>query len=298
MPQAAKRTFTGKAWRVSVCLFFGLLSLGCAASRPPDTAQPNAVAGYPATIVAGEERRTNALGAWRAFAEAQGIAANIPAPEFQPVTATVRTLAPVTVSSTFPRLPRVGAEEGAQTEEQTRQSLRLFIESARALLGVNPPDVSLVAVETLANRTTRARYRQNPFLYNLRGGYGDIEIVFATDGRVLEISSTAIPEAERLRRALAGVRPLVNAEQARASIVGRTLTQGDGANAQTFTVADPSAVTVRELVIYPVVQTGDAAMLEFRLAWEITVSRASAPDTLVYLDAVQNEVIGTINAEG
>lgn len=287
-----------ETWRGCACLFLAVSSLACAAaSRPPGTAQPDAVSGYPATITADDERRANAIGAWRAFAEAQGVQ-SIAAPEFQPITATVRTIAPVTANSTLLRLPRIGAQGTEQTEEQTREALRRFIESARGVLGVDPADVSLVSIDTLDNGMKRARYQQKPFLYSLRGGYGDIEIVFAPDGRVLELSSTAIPEADRLRRALAGVSPRVNAEQARARLIGQTFTRGTGANAQTIAVTDASAVTVREIVIYPVARADEPSTLELHLAWEIAVRpAANAPEALIYVDAVRNELLGTMNAE-
>lgn len=281
-------------WRGCACLFLAAWSLACAASRPPGTTQPDAVSGYPVTITADDERRANAIGAWRAFAEAQGVRSvpDIAVPEFQPITATVRTIAPVTAISTLIRLPRIGAEGTEQTEEQTREALRRFIESARGVLGVDPADVSLVSIDTLDNGAKRARYRQKPFLYSLRGGYGDIEIVFAPDGRILELSSTAIPDADRLRRALAGVSPRFTAEQARAGLVGQTLTRGAGASAQTIAVTDASAVTVRELVIYPVTRADEPSTLEFHLAWEIAVRpAANAPDALIYVDAVRDEVI-------
>jgi len=278
---------------------FAVCSLACAAgSRPPATAQPDAaVSGYPATLAASEERRASAREAWSTFAGAQGVGDDAPAPEFQPLTATVRTIAPVTASSVFLRLPRVGAAGGGQTEEQTREALRRFIESARTLLGVDPADVSLLAIETRAGGAKSARYRQQPFTYNLRGGYGEIEIVFLPDGRVTELSSTALPEADRLRRALATIRPRVSADEARLAIVGQTFTRGSRssggitANAETVVVGDRSAVTVRELVIYPIARVEDSSTLEFHLAWEISVTSPGAPDALIYLDAVRNEII-------
>jgi hypothetical protein len=282
-----------KTLRVFTCLFLAAFSFACAAaSRSPDTSQPgSAVPGYPATIAADEERRASMMDAWRSFAEAQGISADVPTPEFQPVTATIRTIALVTASSAFLRLPRIGTAE--MNEEQTRESLRRFIASARAVLGVDPADLSLVAIENLENGAKRARYEQKPFLYNLRAGYGEIAITFAPDLRVVELSSTAIPEAERLRRTLAGITPRFNAEQAQAGLVGRTLTYRDGANVpQTIVVpTEANALTVRELVIYPTPRADDPSTLEFHLAWEIAISRTGAPDVLVYLDAIRNEVI-------
>lgn len=304
MTRGAKRESINERARECACLILALFAFGCAAgSRPPDAAQPSGnTPGYPVTLAASEARTASALEAWRAFAQAQGIS-DASAPELQSVTSTVRTIAPL-ISNSSPlvlRLPRVGAGEAEPTEEQTHEALRRFIESARAILGVDPADVSLIGVEETNNTgAKRARYRQKPFLYSLSGGYGDVEIIFTSDGRVIEISSTAIPEVEPLRRALARVRPRVTAEGARQRVTGQTFTLTDDANSNpqtTITIASDDTVTVRELVIYPIVRAGEPSVLELHLAWEIAVSRANSPNTLIYLDAVRDgeaEVIAIV----
>ncbi len=57
-----------------------------------------------------------------------------------------------------------------------------------------------------------------------------------------------------------------------------------------MTVAKDEEVIARELVIYPTPRLSDPATLEFHLAWEITVKRASG-SLNIYLDAVTDEIL-------
>jgi hypothetical protein len=71
----------------------------------------------------------------------------------------------------------------------------------------------------------------------------------------------------------------------------RTFTYKDAAgNAQTLIISKGEDATVRELVIYPLPRAGDPSTLEFHLAWEITLKRASGPLS-IYLDAVTDELL-------
>jgi hypothetical protein len=137
----------------------------------------------------------------------------------------------------------------------------------------------------------RALYQQRPFRYSFRGGYGKLEITFTPDRRVLQINSTCIPEIESLQRSGAGIRPKADAEKVISGLTGRNLSYQDSAgNTQTFTVAKGDEVTVRELVVYPTLRAGNTPILEFHLAWEIAVKRATDSLT-IYLDAVTDELI-------
>ncbi|HKR00175.1 MAG TPA: hypothetical protein VJT09_05850, partial [Pyrinomonadaceae bacterium] len=70
---------------------------------------------------------------------------------------------------------------------------------------------------------------------------------------------------------------------------GHTLTYTDAAGTQqTFTVTGKEDITVRELVIYPLRRSSDPTVIEFHLAWEIALKRASGPIT-IYLDAVKEK---------
>jgi hypothetical protein len=300
MTRIKKRSLTHEIFCASAGAALGLLVCACAArSLAPDPARPRAnEPPYPIVLAASEDRRERALAAWAALTGEQGGATSAPAPELQPVTASVRML-PQGLTAPL-RLPKFATEEGKEpTEEETREILRRFIanESTKALLGVEPESISLVERVDNPDGTKRARYQQKPFPYPLRAGYGVLEITFTTDGRVLQLSSTAIPDAERIGRALANVRQQLTAEQAVARLTGRTVTYTDRAgNEQTYTVAGASdEVAVRELVVYPLRRADDPTTLVFHLAWEVAVGRRQPP-LLVYVDAVTGETIAAAPA--
>src|SRR5919199_3312697 len=118
-------------------------------------------------------------------------------------------------------------DKKAQTEEETRESLRRFIASAAPLLGADTQGLSLVEVKDAGVGAKTARYQQNPFQYPLRNGYGVVEVTFAPDLRVVALSSTAIPDSEQLRRALAAVKPTLDAAKAAAALTNRAVTFKD-----------------------------------------------------------------------
>jgi hypothetical protein len=274
--------------RVALCALLALGLSACAATPPPNATgpQPNEPP-YPVLMRETTDRREAALTAWTKFMGEQGIT-NAPAPELQPVTATIRSLPTFTGTNLF--LPKIG-DATPMNEENTRESLRRFINSASALLGAQQQQLSLVQRVDAADGTKKALYEQRPFRYPFRGGYGKLEITFAPDRRVLQINSTCVPEIEQLRLAGAGTRPKSDAETVAAQITEHAFTYRDAAgNPQTLTVAKGEEVSVRELVIYPVPRPSDSSVLEFHLAWEITVKRASG-SLNVYLDAVTEKVI-------
>ncbi|MGH9903720.1 MAG: hypothetical protein ACRD68_18080, partial [Pyrinomonadaceae bacterium] len=257
---------------------------------------------YPALISDDAARRDRTLAAWATLTSEQG-AARAPAPELQPVTATLRALPAITATAApLLRLPQVGGAEGrAPTEEETRESLRRFIAGAGPLLGASPEELSLVEIKDGAGGTKRARYRQNPFSYPLRGGYGEVNIVFTPDRRVVELSSTAVPDAGRVARALAAVRPQLTAERLTAALNGRAVTYTDGGTdagggQQTVTLAASEQTTVQELVIYLLrgVDSSGAAVagapLAFHLAWEVRTTQGGTP-LLIYVDAVTGDTL-------
>jgi hypothetical protein len=274
--------------RIALCASLALGLSACAATPPPNATgpQPNE-SPYPVLMRETTDRREAALTSWTKFMGEQGIT-NAPVPELQPVTATIRSLPTFTGTNLF--LPKVG-DATAMNEENTRESLRRFITSVSPLLGAQQQQLSLVQRVDAADGTKRALYEQRPFRYPFRGGYGKLEITFTPDRRVLQINSTCIPEIEQLRLAGAGTRPKSDVETVAAQITGHTFNYRDAAgNPQTLTVTQGEEVQVRELVIYPVPRLSDSSILEFHLAWEITVKRL--PDSLnIYYDAVNEEVI-------
>jgi hypothetical protein len=188
-----------------------------------------------------------------------------------------------------------------QTEEETRESLRRFIQTAAPLLGVDPKELSLVQVTDAADANAAnaaqggartARYRQNAFPYPLRNGFGDVSVTFTQDLRVVGLSSTAVPDAERLRRSLAAVALNLPAFDAN-TLVNRAFTYTDRAGArQTRTLAQADAPTARQLVVYPLRPDADPSTLELHVAWEVAASGSPGGTLYVYVDAVTGEVLG------
>lgn len=288
------------------------LALACAcgacaaASRNPETGTPRTEPTF-VTFAADKDRRERALATWATLAHDAGVSVPPPAPELQPVTATVRAIPQQAVGRL--RLPLVeikGTGKNAQatkenTDEATRESLRRFITSARELLGVALDQLSLVEIRDEGTARV-AVYEQRPFRRPLRNGYGRVEIRFAPDRSVLAISSTAIPDAggtNGLGRAIGQLRPREKpADQIPALVKGRSFTYTNAAGAQqTYTVAANDTVSVRELVIYPVARgSDDAGTLDLHVAWETAVG--SAGDVLVYVDAVTGEIIAATQGAG
>jgi hypothetical protein len=277
-----------KRLRVALTVFMTLGMSACAATPPPNATGPRPnEPPYPVLMTENADRRAAAFLAWTKFTTEQGIT-NPPAPELQPVTATLRSLPTFTGTPLY--LPKVG-DELPMSEENKRESLRRFITSVSPLLGAQPVQLSLVQRIDAADGTQRALYEQRPFRYPLRGGYGKVEITFTPDRRVLQINSTAVPEVEQLQRAGSGTRPRWTAEELPKQVAGRALTYRDaGGNTQTLTIQKAEDLVVRELVIYPLPRPTDPTVLEFHLAWEITDKSAPAQPA-IYLDAVTGEII-------
>ena len=282
-----------RAWHtepfcLALLVILAVCMSACADRPAPGASSPRSnEIPYPVLMTDAAERRQAALVAWTKFMHEQGIT-NAPAPELQAITATIRNLP--TSTGTLLYLPKVG-DHDPMTEEETRDSLRRFITSIRGLLGAEPQQLSLVQRTDLADGTKKARYEQRPFRYPLRGDYGAVEITFAPDRRVLQVTSTAIPEVEQLQRAGAGIRPRWTAEKVPDLLAGRTFTYTDEAgNKQTFTVAKGEVISVRELVIYPVPRLSDPSTLEFHLAWDIAIGHAPSQQ-IIYFDAVTDELL-------
>jgi hypothetical protein len=290
-----KSAHTPRGFPLALILALVSCLSGCAAANPPSPGGPNRNApSYPILLTDEQgDRRQVALAAWGTLTREQGMA-TAPAPELQPVTATIAGLPPLPFTLS---LPKVG-EGVPMTEEETREALRRFINDNHELLGIDPQQLSLVQRVDAADGTKRARYEQRPFRYPFRNGFGVVEISFTPDRRVLNISSTAIPEIERLRIAGAGTTPraeLATPELVIKSLTGRTITYREGsARDAVYTITTQNRMTPRQFVIFPRLREGDQPALEFHLAWEITIE--GAPVRTIYLDAITNEIIGTTAA--
>jgi hypothetical protein len=276
----------GRSAHAALALALLACTYGCAATPAPDPNRPAASRPVYPTLAGTAERRQVALAAWANLTRAQGIT-DAPEPELQPFTLTLKSI-PALAPPLY--LPKVGTGE-TMTEEETREALRRFIVGQRVLLGADQQELSLVLRTDLADGTKKARYEQHPFRYPLRGGYGQLEITFAPDRRVLQINSTCIPEVEQLQKTLAGITIALTAEKVAENLRARTFTYTDARGSQqTYTVASGDEINVRELVIYPLKSESQPDALELLLAWEITVGRGTGA-LLVYLDAATNKVI-------
>ena len=267
----------------------------CATNPSPDESAPRTgESAYPSLLIDDDGgRRQAALAEWARFTRGQGIA-NAPAPELQPVTATLRSIPARTQSPLY--LPKVG-DSAPMSEEETREALRRFIAYAGPLLCSDPAQLSLVQRVDGADGLKEARYQQRPFRYALRGGYGELRIGFTSDRRVTSLSSTCIPETERIRRGFVGLGPQrIAADKAIASLKGRAInyTGQDGIQ-QTITIGEKDNVYARELVIYPIVRTGEPPVLEFHVAWEIIVD--GAPGLKIYTDSIMGDIIGVVHEQ-
>jgi hypothetical protein len=262
----------------------------CATNPSPDATTPRTgESTYPSLLIDDEgERREAALAAWASFTRDQGIA-NAPAPELQPVTATIRSIPALTQS--FLHLPRIG-DSAPMSEEETREALRRFIKYAGPLLCGDPLQLSLVQRVDGADGVKEALYQQRPFRFALRGGYGELRIGFTSEGRVTRLSSTCIPEAERIRRGFVGLgQQRITADKAVASLNGHpvTYTGADGLQ-QTYTISEKDKVSARELVVYPIERAGEPPVLEFHVAWEIIVE--GVPGITIYMDSIMGDILG------
>lgn len=294
------------------------LLCACAAMTKPAAGAPGAASGPKfAALEATDERRKAALASWKEItgqpltttattaaataAPTAAVATAVPTPELLPVTATVKSL-PANLPTPV-RMPLVtlddksarkkGSDKAARnTDEQTRESLRRFMASAAPLVGVDLSELSLAEIVDAPGGAKTAHYVQNSFPYPLRNGYGDVFVTFTPDLRVTALSSTAIPDAESLRRALAQVTQTVAADKAATSLANSTITYTDSAgNRQTHTVTQADSLTSRALVLYPVRREGDPQTLELHIAWEVAAGSAASP-LLVYVDAATGQQIG------
>jgi hypothetical protein len=258
---------------------------GCAALQPTDTNGPRSnLPPYPivANEPAGVER---SILAWQQLSQTYGLPSNISA-DLQPLTGTLNSIPPNSDSSVF--LPKVGSNPN-QSEEETRESLRRFIAEWHNVLGADPGQLSLVDRTDDASGVKTARYEQRPFRYPLRGNFGKLVIRFQADRRIVGLSSTCLPNTDRLQAALASLTPKVTPENA-ATLIGQPqISAPDAAGQQhTFTLAANTVVEVRQLVAY-VLLSSDKQVLEMHLAWEIDVT--NGPIKTIYLDAMSEQVI-------
>jgi hypothetical protein len=267
----------------TLSLFALALACGsCAPLQPPSANGPRGEAEYPLVITEDQQRREVAIAAANQLFQPPTAQSQ---PTLQPVTATIASLP--TGHQLY--LPKLGVAP-VMTEEETRESLRRFLRDWRGLIGADPAKLSLVERVDAPDGTKIANYEQRPFRYPIRGKYGKVHIRFATDRRVLNLSSTSIPDAERLQPLVAALVPKLTAEDAEARIREKAIPYTNTSEIRsTFNLTPANEVTARDLVLYILPDTGNPNELEFHLTWEIEI--AGGPAQRAYLDAISGDVI-------
>ncbi|MGH9874949.1 MAG: hypothetical protein ACRD9S_21040 [Pyrinomonadaceae bacterium] len=273
-----------------VILFVSALALSsCAALQPPSVVGPRGNDSlYPILFIEDSHRKEATLAALNRLAQLSGKSNEIE-PQLHPVTGTILSLPARTSGSLY--LPKVGAA-ATMNEEETRESLRRFIRDWQELIGSDPAKLSLIERIDQPDGSKLASYQQRPFRYPIRGNFGKLEITFTSDRRVLNLTSTCIPDADRIQNALSAlnVRPRSEATLQQIRAKGLTYVDAQGTE-RTFTVPASSEITARQMTIYILPAKDRPATLEFRLAWEIEFT--NAPIKLAYVDALNGEVVAT-----
>jgi hypothetical protein len=270
--------------RITLLVALTLGVSGCAAVQPVSPGAPlRNQPPYPVLLAEKTQRTEAAVAAWAQLTNHQGISGK-PTVALQPVTATIQSL-PDNLGALY--LPKVGTS-ARMSDEETRESLRRFLIEWKTLIGAEPAQLSLVNESTGIDGSKTAFYEQRPFSYPLRGEYGKVEVRFASDRRVLNLSSTAIPDSERIQSALKAALPALKPEEIPAKLVGRAFNYSDSSGQRTYTITAANQINVQQLVVYPRLVSGSAAALEFYLAWEISLT--NAPVKVIFLDALRDEV--------
>ena len=123
---------------------------------------------YPVLLTEDTKRREASLILFKQLRQQHGLPERTEV-HLQPVTATIQSLAANVGLLLY--LPKVGTGP-AMNEEETRESLRRFINEWRRLIGADPSQLSLVEQLDQPDGTKLANYEQRPFRYPLRGDYG------------------------------------------------------------------------------------------------------------------------------
>ena len=261
----------------------------CAAFQPTDANGPASnLPQYPVALSDLGTRLEEASVAWYQLSQRYGLPGKTEA-NLQPYTATLESL-PANLPAPI-YLPKVGSQTNP-TEEETRESLRRFIVEWKQLIGSDPNQLSLVQRIDEPSGVKIARYEQRPFRYPLRGGFGNLEIRFRSNGQLISFSSNCIPNADRIQGTLSGLPPKVTGEQAVNHIKTQPIVVTN-ATGQQQSVSLPSnaVVEARQLVVFAQPSKVPPSGLEIRLAWEIDVT--NGPISKVYLDAISDEIIAT-----
>jgi len=273
------------------------LSLSCAPIQPTSPTGPRGGAAYPVILAEDTARRETAQASFNRLRSVptgrntEIVGTSAIAVDLSPITATIASL-PTANGGIY--LPKIGAA-AVMNEEETRESLRRFLRDWRDIIGSEPARLSLVDHIVQPDGTSVVNYEQRPFRFPIRGNYGKLQIRFAADRRIISISSTCIPEADRVRSALRGLGATgtlsarLTAEDATKKLRDTAASASDATPAASITRLPASAqLTPRELVTHVQPSKTRSDALEFRVAWEFVIS--GAPAKLGYVDAITGEV--------
>ena len=258
----------------------------CAALNPVDANGPRAnLPAYPIDVADTGARLEEASVAWYQMSQRYGLTGTTDA-NLNPYTGTVQSL-PANAGPVA--LPKVGTE-AQQTEEQNRESLRRFIAEWHQLIGAAPNELSLVERVDEPSGIKVARYEQRPFRYPLRGGFGNLLIRFRPDRQLVSLSSTCIPNVDRLQAALNGLTPKISSDDAVAHVKAKgVVTAQTNGRQETLTIPANAGLAARQLVVYAQPSSDQNKGLQLYLAWEVEVS--NGPLKVVYFDAISDQVI-------
>jgi hypothetical protein len=276
-----------RVWLAAPLLATAAALASCAALQPPSATGPRGNEPlYPILFTADSHRKESIAVALKRLAVQAGNS-NPTEAQLQPVTATILNISPKANGNLY--LAKVGAT-AVMTEEETRESLRRFIKEWQELIGADPSKLSLVERVDQPDGSKLANYEQRPFRYPIRGNYGRLQIRFNVERRVLNLTSSCIPDADRIQTALAALSVHLKAEDAvqllRENGVAYSDPQGTRLN---FKVPAASEITPRGLVTYILASKETPDALEFHLAWEMELS--NAPIKIAFIDAITGETV-------
>ena len=85
----------------------------------------------------------------------------------------------------------------------------------------------------------------------MRGNYGKLEIHFTSDRRVLNLTSSCIPDADRIQTAISALNVRPRSEETLQKLRAKGLTYADPqGNERTFAIPAASEMTARQMTIY------------------------------------------------
>ena len=270
--------------RAIAALIAGLIGLsGCAALQPTDTNGPRTnLPAYP--IIVNEPTRIDET-TLKQLSQRFGFGQNLQA-DLRPWSAKLQGSPGNTGTSIF--LPKVGNDPAHLTEEEIRESLRRFITEWQTLIGADPNQLSLIERVDDAGGLKTARYEQRPFRYPMRGNFGTLLIRFQADRHVIDLSSTCVPNSDRLQAPLNSLVPKVTPERAVELVKGHQITAADSVGGTHSFTLSSETLDASQLVAY-VKLSQDQQNIEVHLAWEIDV--ANGPIKTIYLDSITEQVI-------